>query len=128
MNANQEIGRAPTEGTLDTVKLMLATVAAAGGIVAFYWYAALPVWQRTLMVAAGAVIAVALAFATRPGRELWGFVDGSRIELRKMVWPTRQEAVQTTLLLVVFVAILGVVMLLIDMGLNLAIQSLLGRA
>ena len=128
MNANQEIGRAPAEGALDTAKLVLATIFVAGGIVAFYWFAALPVWQRTLMVVAGAVIGVLLAFASQPGRELWSFVDGSRIELRKMVWPTRQEAVQTTLLLVVFVAILGVVMLLIDMGLNLAIQSLLGRA
>lgn len=128
MSVNQEIGRAPANAALDTAKLVLATIVAAGGIVAFYWFVAMPVWQRTLMVAAGAVAGVLLAFATQPGRELWAFVDGSRIELRKMVWPTRQEAVQTTLILVVFVVILGVVMLLIDMSLSWAVERLLGRA
>ncbi len=128
MSVNQEISRAPVNGTLDTAKLVLATVVAAGGIVAFYWFVQLPVWQRTLMVAAGAVAGVLLALATQPGRDLWAFVDGSRIELRKMVWPTRQEAVQTTLILVVFVVILGVIMLLIDMSLNWAVERLLGRA
>ena len=128
MSANQEISRAPVNGALDTAKLVLATVVAAGGIVAFYWFAEMPVWQRTLMVAAGAVASVLLALATQPGRELWSFVDGSRIELRKMVWPTRQEAVQTTLILVVFVVILGIVMLLIDMSLSWAVERLLGRA
>ena len=128
MSVNPEIGRAPANAALDTAKLVLATIVAAGGIVAFYWFSAMPVWQRMLMVAAGAVIGVLLAFTTQPGRELWAFVDGSRIELRKMVWPTRQEAVQTTLILVVFVVVLGVVMLLIDMSLAWAVERLLGRA
>jgi len=128
MSVNQEIGRAPANAALDTAKLVLAAILAAGGIVAFYWFAAEPVWQRTLMVAAGAVAGVLLALATQPGRDLWAFVDGSRIELRKMVWPTRQEAVQTTLILVVFVVILGVIMLLIDMSLAWAVERLLGRA
>ena len=60
MNANQEIGRAPAEGALDTAKLVLATIFVAGGIVAFYWFVQMPVWQRTLMVAAGAVASVLL--------------------------------------------------------------------
>ena len=128
MSVNQEIGRAPANGAIETAKLVLATVVAAGGIVAFYWFVELPVWQRTLMVAAGTVASVLLALATQPGRELWAFVDGSRVELRKMIWPTRQEAIQTTIILVVFVMILAVVMLLIDMSLTWAIERLLGRA
>ena len=128
MSVKQGIEESQPNGTLDTAKLLLAAALAGGGVVAFYWYAALPPWQRMLMAAAGAVASVALALTTQAGRDLWGFVDNSRIELKKMVWPTKQEAMQTTLLLVVFVAILGVIMLLIDMGLAWAVEKLIGRA
>ena len=128
MSVQQEVSGAQPNGVLDTAKLLLAAVLAAGGIVAFYWFAASPMWQRILMVVAGAATGAALALTSQAGRDLWEFVDGSRVELKKMVWPTRQEALQTTLVLVVFVVILGVIMLFIDMGLNWAIERLLGRA
>ena len=128
MSVKQGIETTQSNGTLDTVKLVLAFAAAAGGIVAFYWFGAQPLWQRALMVAGGAVLGIALAIATQPGRELWGFVQGSQVELKKMVWPTRQEAFQTTLVLVIFVIVLAVIMLGIDWVLAWGIEKVLGGA
>jgi preprotein translocase subunit SecE len=128
MSVKQGIETTQDGGALDTARLLLAGAFAVGSIVAYYWFATLPGLQRGLIALAGAVVAVVLALTTRAGRELWSFADTSRVEIRKMVWPTKQEATQTTLLLAVFVVILGVVMLLIDMSLNWALELLLGGA
>jgi len=128
MSVKQGIETTQGNGALDTAKLVLAFAAAAGGIVAYYWFGAQPLWQRVLMVVGGAVVGVALALMTQPGRELWGFVQGSQVELKKMVWPTRQEAFQTTLVLVVFVIVLAVIMLGIDWVLAWGVEQVLGGA
>lgn len=128
MSVKQGIETTQPNGALDTVKLTLAVLLAFGGFVAFYWFDSLPTWQRALMVAVGAVAGVVLALLTQQGRDLWGFVQGSQVELRKMVWPTRHEAFQTTLLLVVFVFVLAVLMLAIDWLLASGIEKLLGSA
>ncbi len=127
MSVKQGIEAQPN-GALDTAKLVLAFVAATGGIVAYYWFGTQPLWQRALMVVGGAVLGIVLALASQPGRELWGFVQGSQVEIKKMVWPTRQEAFQTTLVLVVFVIILAVIMLGIDWVLARGVEEVLGGA
>lgn len=128
MSVKQGIETTQPNGTLDTAKLVLAFAAAAGGIVAYYWFGTQPLWQRALMVVGGAVLGIVLALATQPGRDLWGFVQGSQVELKKMVWPTRQEALQTTLVLVVFVIVLAVIMLGIDWVLAWGVEQVLGGA
>ena len=128
MSVKQGIETTQGNGTLDTAKLVFAFAIAAGGIVAYYWFGTQPLWQRALMVVGGASLGVVLALATQPGRDLWGFVQGSQVELRKMVWPTRQEAFQTTLVLVIFVIVLAVIMLGIDWVLAWGIEKVLGGA
>jgi len=128
MSVKQNIETTQGNETLDTAKLVLAFAAAAGGIVAYYWFGAQPLWQRALMVVGGAALGVVLALATQPGRDLWGFVQGSQVEIKKMVWPTRQETFQTTLVLVIFVIVLAVLMLGIDWVLSWGVEKVLGAA
>lgn len=128
MSVKQGIETTHPNGALETAKLVLAFAIAAGGVVAFYWFGAQPLWQRALLVIGGSVVAVILALTSQPGRELWGFVQGSQVELKKMVWPTRQEALQTTLVLVVFVIVLAVIMLGIDWVLAWGIEKALEGA
>lgn len=113
-------------GAADTLKLVLAIAFAMGGMAGFYWFAARPMYERVGMVLLGLVLGTVLAMWSAPGRGFWSMVEGSRTEVRRMVWPTRQETVQTTLALLVFVIILGVLMLLIDMGLAWAVEKLVG--
>ncbi len=91
-------------GVLDIVKLLVAAGALVGGLFAYYYYIEISLPLRVLMVLGGTVAGVAIALTSTQGKRLWAFIQGSRIEIRKVVWPTRQETLQT--LLIVMVAVL----------------------
>ena len=93
---------------VDAFKLVLAAAALVGGVVAYYWYENEPQVLRVLMVLGGLIASFVLLYWSQPGRELWAYVQSSRVELRKMVWPTRAETWRTTLVVFVFVMALGV--------------------
>ncbi|MEL7539226.1 MAG: preprotein translocase subunit SecE [Pseudomonadota bacterium] len=95
---------------LDTLKLLVAAAAIIGGMFAYYYpaFAEIALALRVLMVMAGTAIGVALFFSTTRGGLLWKFIQGSRIEIRKVVWPTKQETTQTTIAVFVFTLIMGV--------------------
>ncbi|UZR28626.1 preprotein translocase subunit SecE [Methylococcus mesophilus] len=111
---------------LDTVKLVLALVFLIAGIVAYYFFSDYSVVYRTLGVVGAGVVAVALVSATAKGQSLLGFFRESRIEVRKVVWPTRQEAAQATLMVVALVFFVGIFLWLLDMLLFWAITSITG--
>ena len=72
-------------------------------------------------------LGMVIAFQSVQGQTLWKFIQGSRVELRKVVWPTRQETLQTTLTVFVFVLILGIFFWLLDMGLLAITRFITGR-
>ena len=73
------------------------------------------------------MVAAGIAFTTSTGHAILSFGRESRAEVRKVVWPTRQETVQTTLMVVVAVILLGIFLWLIDMILLEAVQLLTGQ-
>ncbi|QXP84118.1 preprotein translocase subunit SecE [Methylococcus sp. ANG] len=111
---------------LDTVKLALALVFLIAGIVAYYYFGDYSVVYRTLGVVGAVIVAAALVSATAKGRSLLGFFRESRIEVRKVIWPTRQEAAQATLMVVALVFFVGIFLWLLDMLLFWAITSITG--
>lgn len=113
---------------LDTFKLLLAIVILIAGIVGFYYYEAESQLYRVLGVVFAAAVAVAVSSTTNIGQNLIGFGREARMEVRKVVWPTRQETVQTTFMVLVAVIIIGIFLWLIDMLLAQAIQMLTGGA
>ena len=85
-----------------------------GGIVANTYYANVA-WA--LRAAAGLVLIAAvilIALRTSVGHQVWIFAKGARIELRKVVWPTRQETIQTTLVVVAMVVIAALILWGVD--------------
>jgi preprotein translocase subunit SecE len=112
---------------VDTAKLLMAAVMVVAGIGGYYWYADWPTAVRLLMVLGGVAAGAGLLFWSAQGQVLWQFIQGSRIELRKMVWPTRQETLQTTIVVFVFVLLLGVFFWLVDMLLAWATRHLTGQ-
>ena len=122
---NAKAGTGPS--ILDTLKLVLAVAFLVGGIVGYYYYEDESILLRVAGVLAGVVIAAVLAMLTDKGRELWRFIQGSRIELRKVIWPTRQETLQTTLTVFVFVFILSIFFWGLDFFLLWATRLLTGQ-
>ncbi len=113
---------------LDTFKLLLAIAILILGIVGFYYYEAESQLYRVLGVVFAAGVAVAISSTTALGQNLIGFGREARMEVRKVVWPTRQETVQTTFMVLVAVIIIGIFLWLIDMLLAQAIQMITGGA
>ena len=111
---------------LDTFKLMLAIAVLIFGIVGFYYYEAESQLYRVLGVVFAVMVAIAISSTTRLGQGLIGFAREARMEVRKVVWPTRQETVQTTFMVIVAVIIIGIFLWLIDMLLAQAIQLVTG--
>lgn len=110
MNARVETARSG----LDTVKLVGAALLLAVGIWGFYFFAEYSLLLRVIALLVIAGGAAALAFVTEPGRALWRFGLDTRMEVRKVVWPTRQETIQTTLIVMVMVIVLSIVLWMFD--------------
>ena len=112
----------------DTVLLIAALLLLAGGLWAFYQFAdQFNVLVRTLMVLGGIGGALALAYQTQMGKLTWAAIGGARTEMRKVVWPTRQESLQATLMIAVIVVIFAIILGIIDWLLNSGVMALTGR-
>ena len=113
-------------GTADKVKLAVAILIVAAGVAGYYVLANQAAWMRWLAVLASLVLAAIVVALSRYGSEFRRFVELARIELRKIVWPTRQETLQTTLVVFGFVVVAGVFFWLLDLVLAWATKTLTG--
>jgi preprotein translocase subunit SecE len=104
MNAHTETSES---GILDILKLLIAAGMLTGGLFGYYWYVEWSQPLRVLLVLGGTIAGVAIAMTSTQGRRLWAFIQGSRIEIRKVVWPTKQETTQTAIAVFVFTLILA---------------------
>ena len=123
MTEQVEIGAS----ALDTAKLVAAVAILVGGIAAFYLLGDLPLAVRWLMVLAALAAGIVVALQSAQGRAFWQFVQGSRVELRKVVWPTRQETLQTTLVVLVAILAMGIFFWVHDWILGSVTAALTGQ-
>ena len=123
------VARAETEVTskLDSLKLVIAILLLVAGIGQFYYYEEESLLYRVLALLGIVFVALIFFYMTRMGRGLWEFARDARTEVRKVVWPTRQETVQTTLLVIVMVILVGLMLWLMDMFLRWAVFFLTGQ-
>jgi preprotein translocase subunit SecE len=125
MNAKSDISTETS--ALDKVKIVLAIAIVVGGVAGYYIYEDAPAVLRIGAVIFSLAIGTGVFATSAVGRELWRFIQGSRIELRKVVWPNRQETGQTTLVIIFFVIIMGIFFWLLDMLLAWAARMLTGQ-
>ena len=114
-------------GRLDSLKLWAAILLMGAGIYGFYYFADMMVVLRVLGLLAVAAVSIAIVYQTGVGRQVVGFVGGAQNEVRRMVWPTRTETLQTTMAVVFIVLVVGVFLWLLDMVLLRAVQFLTGQ-
>ena len=103
-----------TSGGMNSVKLMLAILAIIAGIGGFYYFGEESLLVRVIGLLVALGVAVTLVMMTDMGQSFWQFVQGSQVELRKIVWPTRKETMQTTLIVGVMVLFVGVLLWMFD--------------
>lgn len=110
---------------IDTFKLMTAVLVLLAGVVGFYYFEEESQLLRVLGMLAVAVIAFLIAATSDVGRRSIGFFKDARVEVRKVVWPTRQETVQTTIAVLFMVVLVAIMLWLFDMFLGWGVSKLL---
>ena len=111
---------------LDAVKLLLAMLIVIAAIAAYYLYAEQSQLLRVVGLLAGGGTAIAIAMQTDKGRNTWRYFQDAQVEVRKVVWPTRQETIQTTLIVMLMVIVVAIFLKLLDMFLGWSIGHILG--
>jgi preprotein translocase subunit SecE len=108
----------------DKAKLAGAVLLLLASIVVFYYLGKQDLWLRVLALLALLAAAVALFFTSEPGKQLIGFGRDSAREVKKVVWPTRKEAVQMTGYVFAFVFAMALYMWLTDKTLEWLLYDL----
>lgn len=112
---------------MDTLKLAVVVVLLLAGVAGFYYFADQMLLVRVLGLLVMVGLAAAVGLQTDKGRALAGFVSDARNEVRKVVWPTRAETVQTSLAVFAVVIVVGIMLWLFDMFLLWAVRFLTGQ-
>jgi preprotein translocase subunit SecE len=103
-----EVQTSPGASAKDTALMSLSILAILVGIGAFYWFDDQALAIRIGLVMAGIGISAGLAWLSWYGREFWQFALAARVELRKVVWPEREETIKTTYVVFIFAVLMGV--------------------
>ena len=114
-------------GTADKVKLTVAILLVIAGVAGYYVITVPAPWMRWVPVVAGLVLAALVVGFSTYGVQFRRFVELARIELRKIVWPTRDETLKTTGVVFLFVVVFGVFFWLLDLVLAWATKALTGQ-
>jgi len=112
---------------MDKVKLTIAVALLATGVAGFYYFADQSLLMRVLGLLVVASVSVAIAYQTVVGHRTWGFVTDAQTEVKKVVWPTRKETLQTTGIVLIVVVIVGIFLWGLDSTLMWLVSILTGQ-
>lgn len=113
---------------VNKIKLLVAVLLLVAGLAGFYLLADKPTVVRILAVLAGLGASVAVLWSTPVGQRSLGFIGESVVEARKVVWPTRKETIQTTLVVFALVVVMAAFLAVVDIGFAFMVQWLMGRS
>ncbi|MBE8215514.1 MAG: preprotein translocase subunit SecE [Endozoicomonadaceae bacterium] len=113
-----------TKDKKDTIKWLLIVCLIALGVWGNIYYSQISILYRVLALVGLAIAALFIVQQTKIGSSFWELLKESKLELRRVVWPTRQETMQTTLVVLVVVFFMGLVLWGIDSLLVWIIRSL----
>ena len=125
MNSKVEQPRSTNAG--DIAKYALAVLLVAGGVFAYIWFEQWPGALRALAVVAGLVAGTAVFLSSQKGGQALEFLSESRFELRKVVWPTRQEAMRMTWVVMIVVVIIALLLAGFDTVIQWLVKLFLGQ-
>ena len=115
-----------TGAASDLVKWVGAFAILASGIAGFYYWSDESLLLRVIALLVLSAVALLVAGQTEKGRIAWDFVRESRTEVRKVVWPTRKETTQTTLIVIAMVGLVAIIMWILDGLLAWLVKLVLG--
>ncbi len=110
----------------DLVKWIAVVALVVVGVVGNQYYSASPILYRVIVLLALAGFAAFIALQTVKGKSFFALAKEARTEIRKVVWPTRQETTQTTLIVVAVVLVMALLLWGLDSLLGWLISLIVG--
>jgi len=108
----------------DNIKLVIAVVLMGSAIVLFYTYAEYSTLLRVLGLLFAAGLSLFIASKSSVGATALSYIGDTQVEVRKVVWPTRQETVRTTMLVILMVMVAAMMLWAVDSLLGWAVRAL----
>ena len=115
-----------TIGKFDGFKWFVVCLLVAGGVYGNAYFSTESILYRVVCLLILGVFASFLAFQTQKGKAFWNLVVEGKVEIRKVVWPSRQETVHTTIVVVIVVMVVGLILWALDSLLGWMVSSLIG--
>lgn len=122
MNAKAE----PVQFRLDALKWVFVLALVAASVVGNSYFDGQPLLYRVLALVVVAGVALFVSVNTAKGHSFWSLLREASVEVRKVVWPTRQETNQTTLIVVAVVIVMGFILWLLDTFLGWLASQIIG--
>ncbi len=113
-----------TQNNADVAKWIAAVALLVVGLVGFYYFSQTPLLVRVIALLALSGGAVFLALQTIKGQAAWNFTQSAQLEMRKVVWPTKQETLQTTGIVVLMALVMAIMIWIIDSLLFMLVKFL----
>jgi preprotein translocase subunit SecE len=111
----------------DIVKQVVALLLVISAIVAFYYFSEYSLLYRVIGLFVVMLTVLGLMLTTNVGRNTWAFFLESKQEVRKVVWPTKDETTRTTMMVFAMVFVVGFILWLLDMFLFWGVRLLTGQ-
>jgi preprotein translocase subunit SecE len=111
---------------LDWLKWLGVLLLVGAGVVGNWYYQDQALLYRVLALVVLALAAVAVAGQTVNGRAAWQLMKDARGEIRRVVWPKREETVQTTGIVLLLVILFGLLLWLLDTLLGWFVSAVIG--
>jgi preprotein translocase subunit SecE len=115
-----------TASRIDPLLWLIVVALVLGGVYVNTLYVELNVLIRTVAGIGVVAVALAIAMQTQNGAAVWNLAKEARVEIRKVIWPTREETTQTTMIVVAVVIVVGLMLWGLDSSLSWGIQALIG--
>ena len=116
------------ESKSNNTYLILSIIVLISGMILFYYFSDVRLFYRVLIMISVVILSGFIGYQSDFGKLVYSYISDSKVEIKKVTWPTKQETTQTTLGVVVVVIIVGILLWLFDMLLGWAIGTLYGVA
>ncbi len=114
------------QSAIDWLKWIVVYAVVGAGVFGNWYYQDQSVLYRVLGLLVLAIVALLTVVQTQKGRAAWELLKDARSEIRRVVWPTRQETLQTTMIVLVLIMVFSLILWLLDSGLSWFVSTVIG--
>ena len=116
------------ESKSNNTYLIVSITVLISGMILFYYFSDVRLFYRVLAMISVVILSGFIGYQSDFGKLVYSYISDSKVEIKKVTWPTKQETTQTTLGVIAVVIIVGILLWLFDMLLGWAIGTLYGVA